>query len=1834
MKPKRHFSLGAIASICLTLSIPTATAAPYYWDIDSDTPGAGGATPSSTWSSSGTTWSTDATGATTTSGYTTLATDDLIFSAGSDATGAYSISLTDAQNAGSLTFQEGAATIEGTGGIVTLGSAGGNITVGNSLSATIGNATNAIIGGSVGLTKLGAGSLTISSSDVNTFTGGVTVAAGALVLDYNNLATPTDLITATNAVQLNNGTLTVAGKNVAAATTDQTFADTSLGAGVNTINIAKGVSATSATLNLGMLTVNSGSATTFNTTAAWTTTASTTERVFITAGGSVPTLPSGATTAFVNAGVFNRITGGANGTLRLAAVNSSGQLLQKGNLANVSATNLTDSTASYQFNASSNVQLTNTGATAYSLLLNANSNGVPLTIANSGTLTLNSVIQIKSAHAVIINAGTGVSNLVIGSERNLVLAMDNSSSLTINAPIVNNGGGASALTIAGTAPTGTPGTVVLGGANTYSGATTITKGTLSLTNVDALQNTSGLTLGGTSAATLTTLINGITLAAPITLANSGVSSTIAFTRNAASPGSITLNGAISGGGNVIFTTPNTSSGGNVQSFNLGATGTYAGNTTMTTGNINNSTTIRNNSGAANVLPVTTVLTMSGGSGAGSGRTVTFDLNGQNQELAGLTNVTAADRNQRITSGTAATLTINNSADYIFGLNTTGADPGSGQLTGAVALTKKGAGTFTLASGIGHTHTGKTVVEAGILSVQNTNSLQNSAFDTASSIAGDATNGLQITVTTLTLGGLTGANNFSTRFTTTSGGYAGLTALTLNPVTGATLTYAADIGDGAGGMTLTKSGAGTQIFTVAQSYTGTTTSTGGALVAATTAALPGYNVAGKMIFNGGAIGGQVGGAGWTTGEVDTLLSNATKTSGALGIDTTNGNLTQWTPFTTTNFGSLGLNKLGANDLTLDQANTYTGPTTVTAGTLTITNALALQNSSLVTTGAGSLVLSGVTTLNLGALSGATGDLATIITGYSGVTAINLNTPATTPGGDFNYTGIISEGALGMTLTKNGVGVQALSGANTYTGATQIDGGILVFRNKASKSAATATAAAAGTIGLGVKTGDATFYSETEVGDLFNTNTLGGFSLDSASGVAIDTTNAGGSFDQTVALTAARSLTKLGSGTLVLSQVNSYSGSTSVLAGTLSLTGSLTGGGAISTSGSSVLTQSAAGVISGASTLTQGSTGTSTLAGANSYTGVTNVNLGQLIISNANSLGTTDGNTIVASGGRLAMATASLSVAEPLTINGTGTTATSGAIAFGGSVSGMALTGPITLGGATLIQADGSTGSTLSGGISLGANQLSINTDGGATQTINTNAITGTGGSLVKSGGGSLVLGAANNYTGATTVNLGTLSITHNDALGTTAGATTINGGDGINAVTLSLSSATSDLLVAEPLNFNGNTAGRAQLVNDSAQNHTLSGPVSVSSDTNVPQFTSNGTGSITVSGDISGTFTNGASFILRGTSTSATNLVTGSINLTGSSFLKTDAGTWTVGAPGKTYSWTNTTLAVGILKMGLANVLPSATLLTLGNSTGASTPTLDLNGFSQTVGGISYNGQGTATGTRTITSATPAVLTVNNATDFIDTGTNAGTDNIVLTGALALTKQGAGKLELNGVNSNSGNTTVSEGILSLSKADSALDANTGNNSSTVTIAATGATLDLTFTGTDIVDKLFFGAAQQPSGTYSASSVPGGATITTASFSGTGTLTVVTGPSSSNYASWANDPLKGNIPGELPADDFDNDGISNIVEYALGMNPRVSTQPAGVLVGNDLTYTKGADAIANGDVSWVIETSQTLAPGSWTAQVTQPAADPALTISYTFTPGSPAKNFARLKVIQVP
>ena len=94
---------------------------------------------------------------------------------------------------------------------------------------------------------------------------------------------------------------------------------------------------------------------------------------------------------------------------------------------------------------------------------------------------------------------------------------------------------------------------------------------------------------------------------------------------------------------------------------------------------------------------------------------------------------------------------------------------------------------------------------------------------------------------------------------------------------------------------------------------------------------------------------------------------------------------------------------------------------------------------------------------------------------------------------------------------------------------------------------------------------------------------------------------------------------------------------------------------------------------------------------------------------------------------------------------------------------------------------------------------------------------------------------------------------------------------------------------------------------------------------------------------------------------------------------------------------------------------------------------------------------------------------------------------------------------------------------------------------------------------------------------------------------------------------------------------HDGLSNLVKYALDLNPAVSAQPAGTHSGNSLSFTKGAMAKADGSLTYSIEESTDLV--TWGAPSLGSSTNGADTISYTFPSGQP-QVFARLKVIQTP
>ena len=126
--------------------------------------------------------------------------------------------------------------------------------------------------------------------------------------------------------------------------------------------------------------------------------------------------------------------------------------------------------------------------------------------------------------------------------------------------------------------------------------------------------------------------------------------------------------------------------------------------------------------------------------------------------------------------------------------------------------------------------------------------------------------------------------------------------------------------------------------------------------------------------------------------------------------------------------------------------------------------------------------------------------------------------------------------------------------------------------------------------------------------------------------------------------------------------------------------------------------------------------------------------------------------------------------------------------------------------------------------------------------------------------------------------------------------------------------------------------------------------------------------------------------------------------------------------------------------------------------------------------------------------------------------------------------------------------------------------------------------------------------------------------------TGVLSLAVG-GSPGYSTWA---IANGIPGQPASDDYDNDGLSNLMEYALGKSPTASSQPAGSFSGGLVSFTKGANAVANGDVTWAIQESDDLGvTDAWT--VVTPTVNNTTTISYMLPPGK-QKVFTRLRVEQ--
>ena len=766
---------------------------------------------------------------------------------------------------------------------------------------------------------------------------------------------------------------------------------------------------------------------------------------------------------------------------------------------------------------------------------------------------------------------------------------------------------------------------------------------------------------------------------------------------------VTLSGLISGVGSL------TNQGSST--VTLSGANTYSGGTTISAGVLQAGSVTAFGTGAVSVA--------SGAALDLNGKTMTstgaLSLNGTGISSAGaLTNSSA-------TAGTYAGALTLGSASSIGG--SAGSITVAGGISGANALTINGGTSQTATVILSGTNTPSgTTISAGTLQI--------GAGSTSGSLSGDLVNNGVLAFNrsdALAYSGIIsgsgsvsklGAGTTTLSGANTFGGGTTISAGTLKAGNATALgAGAVSVTNGAAldlnGQTLTSTGGLT--------LNGTGISSSGALLNSSTT---GATYAGLVTL--GATSSIIGGTGTIALSNTGTVSGATfglTLGGAQGgsissiIGTTSGTLT----------------KQDVGTWLLTGANTYAGATTVSGGTLAITNATGLG-----TVAGGTTVASGATldlqnvtvgaeaiTVNGGTLATSTGTSS-----VSGTVAMTASSTVDVAGTQLTLSGMVS--GTGFGLTKTGAGSLVLSGTNTFTGLTTISAGTLAVSNAA---------------GLGTVAGGTTV----------------------ASGATLDLQN----------VTVGAEAITLNGGTLANST------GTSSVSGTVAMTASST----VDVAGTQL---TLSGVVSGTSFgLTKTGVGTLVLSGTNTFTGLTTISAGSLAISNAAGLGSTAAGTTVASGATLDLRNVAVG-AEAITLNGgtistsTGTSSLSGAVSLGASsllnVAGTQLTLSGVVSGNTYGLALLGTGSTVLSNTSNALSTLATNSNVGALSVVNGSALTigqVTVGSSTYSGISSTGTVSVTTRSGDLTVSQSvvtssTSSNTSTPALNLTAGSTTAAG----------------------------------------------------------------------------------------------------------------------------------------------------------------------------------------------------------------------------------------------------------------------------------------------------------------------------------------------------------------------------------------------------------------------------------------------------------------------------
>ncbi|HRH64500.1 MAG TPA: autotransporter-associated beta strand repeat-containing protein, partial [Bacteroidia bacterium] len=407
------------------------------------------------------------------------------------------------------------------------------------------------------------------------------------------------------------------------------------------------------------------------------------------------------------------------------------------------------------------------------------------------------------------------------------------------------------------------------------------------------------------------------------------------------------------------------------------------------------------------------------------------------------------------------------------------------------------------------------------------------------------------------------------------------SLTVAPSSGTTFTMSGIVSSTGG---LTQNGLGTTVLSAANTYTGTTTISQGTLSASSivvsgsasnlgnassAVVLGGASTSGTLSYTGSAatytrgftVNAGGGGITNTTANLLTIGTGGIANGGTLTLSNTgSGGTTISSVISST--GGIVVNNSGSGITILSGSNSYAGTTNINGGTLQLGANSTLPSGTAVTLANTSGVVLDVNakTQTIASLAGGGGTGGNVTLG-AGTLTVNGSTSTT-------YSGVIS--GTGGALVKNGTSTLTLAGANSYTGATTISAGTLKL----------------GTAGSGANSPLGTTGAGTTVSATGAALDLNGYTLATAEGLTLNGTgiSSGGalvnssgtavSYSGNIGLGSASSigttgditlsgvvsggfaLTKVGAGKLILSGANTYSGGTTITAGTVQLNPSAT------------------------------------------------------------------------------------------------------------------------------------------------------------------------------------------------------------------------------------------------------------------------------------------------------------------------------------------------------------------------------------------------------------------------------------------------------------------------------------------------------------------------------------------------------------------------------------------------------------------------------------------------------------------------------------------------------